>query len=135
MTSKIDSEPWKCPIFDGSASNCLTRYQKLLWGCSLGCKNLLNFGWDNIKFHNHHQASVYTPHFLVFSIFLYDSLAHWNFTILGKYFFLSNSWSIDTVVIRIHVVNWFPKQAVSKTPFKLKIFETRGICSELQKIR
>ena len=32
---KIDFENWKCQIFDKSASSCLTRYRKILWGSSL----------------------------------------------------------------------------------------------------
>ena len=30
-------------IYDGSQSNSLTRYQKILWECSYGCKNILDF--------------------------------------------------------------------------------------------
>ena len=41
-----------CPIFDGSASNHFTRYQKILWVCSLECKKLLNFICLPMKFHN-----------------------------------------------------------------------------------
>ena len=46
-----------CPIFDGSASNCLTKYQKILWRASLGCRNVLNFTWLTVKFGNHHHTS------------------------------------------------------------------------------
>ena len=48
-----------CPIFDGSQSNPVTRYQKILWGCSLGCKNVLNFIWSHEKFHNRHRTTVH----------------------------------------------------------------------------
>ena len=41
-----------CPIFASSASNCLTRYKQILSGCSLGCKNALNFTCLPMKFHN-----------------------------------------------------------------------------------
>ena len=41
-----------CPIFYDSASNRLSRYQKILWVCSLGCKNLLNFTWNTMIFYN-----------------------------------------------------------------------------------
>ena len=41
-----------CPIFASSASNCLPRYKQILSGCSLGCKNALNFTCLSIKFHN-----------------------------------------------------------------------------------
>ena len=41
-----------CPIFTSSASNCLTRYKQILSGCSLGCKNALNFICLPMKFHN-----------------------------------------------------------------------------------
>ena len=43
LASKIDFEFWKCPIFASPASKCLTRYEQILSGCSLGCKNALNF--------------------------------------------------------------------------------------------
>ena len=49
-----------CPIFDGSASNCLTMYQKILWGGVLGCKNILNFPCFTMKFHNRHDATLYS---------------------------------------------------------------------------
>ena len=57
LASKNDSELWKFPIFDSSDSKSLTRYQKILWVCSLGYKNLLNFAWHSMKFHNCHHAS------------------------------------------------------------------------------
>ena len=47
-----------CPIFDGFQSNCFTRYQKSLWGCSFGYKILLNFTCLTLKFHNYHHANV-----------------------------------------------------------------------------
>jgi hypothetical protein len=37
-----------CPIFDSSQSKALTKYQKILRGCSFGCKNLLIFSGVNI---------------------------------------------------------------------------------------
>ena len=52
LASKIDFEIWKCPIFASSASNCITRYEQILTGCSLGCKNALNFTYLPMKFHN-----------------------------------------------------------------------------------
>ena len=51
LASKIDFEIWKCPIFASSASNRLTRYEQILSGCSLGCKNALNFTCLTKKFH------------------------------------------------------------------------------------
>ena len=42
LASKINFEIWKCPIFASSASNFLTKYEQILSGCSLGCKNALN---------------------------------------------------------------------------------------------
>ena len=57
LASKIDSEPWKFPIFEGSHLSCLTRYHKILWGCLFGCKNLLNSTWNILKFHNRCYAS------------------------------------------------------------------------------
>ena len=47
----------KCQDFDKSASNCLTRYQKILWGGSLRCKKLLKFTCLTMKFHNRHHAN------------------------------------------------------------------------------
>ena len=63
-----------CPIFDGSASNHFTRYQKILWVCSLECKKLLNFICLPMKFHNRHHV---TPgcHVMMPNTFL-SSLKH-----------------------------------------------------------
>ena len=47
-----------CPIFASSASNCLTRYKQILSGCSLGCKNALNFTCLPMKFHNRVHTNV-----------------------------------------------------------------------------
>ena len=58
LASKIDFEIWKCPIFASSASNCLTRYEQILSGCLLGCKNVLNFIHLPIKFQNHDHTNV-----------------------------------------------------------------------------
>ena len=64
------------PIFIGSQLSCLARYQKILWGCSFGCKNLLNFNCHTMKFGdchypngnphcqkspNNHPDNMYTP--------------------------------------------------------------------------
>ena len=57
LASKNDSKLWKFPIFDSSDSKSLTRYQKILWICSLKCENLLNFTWHSMKFHNCHHAN------------------------------------------------------------------------------
>ena len=46
-----------CPIFDDSASNRLTKYQKILWVCWLGFKNLLNHTCHNMNFHDSHHAN------------------------------------------------------------------------------
>ena len=50
-------ELWKFPILDSSDSKSLTGYQNILWIWLLGCKNLLNFAWHSMKFHNCHHAS------------------------------------------------------------------------------
>ena len=42
-----------CPIFDGPQS----WNQKILLVCSSRCKNLLNFAWNTIDFHNCHHSS------------------------------------------------------------------------------
>ena len=55
---KIDSKPWECPILVDSAWNKLTRYKKILWGCSLGYENLLFFDLATIEFRYCHNASV-----------------------------------------------------------------------------
>ena len=46
------------PIFHSSQSNSLTRYQRILWGISYGCKNLLNFTCLTMKFHNCHHTKA-----------------------------------------------------------------------------
>ena len=45
-----------CPIFDDSQSNPVTRYQKILWGCSFICKNLFNSTCLTMRFHNCHHT-------------------------------------------------------------------------------
>ena len=52
-----------CPIFASSASNCLTRYDQILSGCSLGCKNALNFTCLPMKFHNCFHTNVHLAMF------------------------------------------------------------------------
>ena len=52
LASKFEFEIWKCPIFASSASYCLTRYEQILSGCSLGCKSAWKFTCLLIKFHN-----------------------------------------------------------------------------------
>ena len=54
------------PILTSSASKCLTRYKQILSGCSLGCKNSLNFTRLPMKFHNRGHT---TAHFQTFFIF------------------------------------------------------------------
>ena len=68
IVRQIEMEPSKighktylvklCPIFHGSASSCLTIYQKILWEGSLGCKKLMNFTCLTMKLHNHHYVVV-----------------------------------------------------------------------------
>ena len=41
--------------------SCVTGYQEILWGCSFGCKNLLNFTWNTIKFYNRCYATQGYP--------------------------------------------------------------------------
>ena len=50
-------ENWKSQIFDKSASRCLTRYKKILWGGSFGCKKILKFTCLTMKFHNLHHTN------------------------------------------------------------------------------
>ena len=45
------------PIFDGSHTSCVTRYQKILSVCSLRSKNVLNSTWFPMIFHNRHHTS------------------------------------------------------------------------------
>ena len=59
LAPKIDFEIWKCPIFDGSSSNSLTRCKQILSDCSFVTKKLLNFAWLPMKFHNCGHISVY----------------------------------------------------------------------------
>ena len=59
LTLKMDFENSKIPIFKGLQSNRFTWYQKILWGCLLGCKKLLNFMCLPMNFHNRHHANVH----------------------------------------------------------------------------
>ena len=45
------------PIFDGSHTSCVTRYQKILSVCSLRSKNVLNSTWFPMIFHNRHHTT------------------------------------------------------------------------------
>ena len=60
------------PYLFGSQLSCLARYQKILWECSFGDKNLLNFSFKTKKFHNcHHPKShIYreVPYNILFRI-------------------------------------------------------------------
>ena len=48
-----------CPIFDGSALSCLTRYQEILSGCSLVCKNQWESACHTTDFHNRHHINIH----------------------------------------------------------------------------
>ena len=48
------------PIFDGSHTSCVTRYQKILSVCSLRSKNVLNSTWFPMIFHNRHHTTKHT---------------------------------------------------------------------------
>ena len=48
----------KTEIFDKSASSCLKRYKRILWGGSLGCKKLLKFTCLILKFHKRHYTTI-----------------------------------------------------------------------------
>ena len=70
--------------FDGSASSCLTIYQKALWGGFFGCKNVLNFTCLTIKFHDCHHTNAYlglfpqshdSRHFLFGNLYLPPSIS------------------------------------------------------------
>ena len=58
------------PFFVSSQLCCFARYQKILWECSFGCKNLLNFTCHTMKFHNCHQTNVYFFSFQLWIIIL-----------------------------------------------------------------
>jgi len=47
LTSKIDSEVWKCPIFVGSPLHLFTKYQNFLWGCWILYKTVTYFGYPS----------------------------------------------------------------------------------------
>ena len=49
------------PIFNGSSSNCLTRYKQILSGCSFVTKTLLNINWLAMKTNNHCHISARCP--------------------------------------------------------------------------
>ena len=46
------------PYFVGSQLSSLARYQKIIWECSSGCKDLLNFNYHTLKFYNCHQLKT-----------------------------------------------------------------------------
>ena len=46
-----------CLNFDSFDSKNLVSYQKILWICSLGYKNVLNFTWYTKNFHNHNHTT------------------------------------------------------------------------------
>ena len=58
LASKILSENLKCLIFDSHQSKGLTRYQKILFGGSFKCKNLLKIKCTTEKFHNCHYTTM-----------------------------------------------------------------------------
>ena len=49
-----------CPIFDSSASLAPQRYQKILLGCLLGYKTVMNFICTSVKFNNRHHTTART---------------------------------------------------------------------------
>ena len=53
-----------CPIFVGSQLKCIARYQKILWKCSFGWKNLLKFNCHTMKFYNYHHAVIRVVEFI-----------------------------------------------------------------------
>ena len=86
LASKNDSKLWKFPIFDSSDSKSLTRCQKILWICSLGYKNLLNFARHSMKFHTRHHATVHTS---LKTVFVQPSRLH--FLVITMLFLLKRS--------------------------------------------
>ena len=73
-----------CPIFASSASNCLTRYKQILSGCSLGCKNALNFICLTMKFHNLVHTRVHPlskTHLAFFQCTWKNSYGYFSWTI------------------------------------------------------
>ena len=58
MACKLTLKTENIPFFDCPQSSCLTRYQKIILGGSLGCTELLKFICQTMKFHNCHHANV-----------------------------------------------------------------------------
>ena len=56
LAKKINFENWKCPFLNAPNQVLFTMYEKILWGSSFGCKNLLNFICQTMKFHNCHHT-------------------------------------------------------------------------------
>ena len=80
-----------CPIFDGSASNHFTRYQKILWVCSLECKKLLNFICLTMKFHNRHYPTLRAYILVSWDFFLIATTAKMSqFSICFRFYFSVN---------------------------------------------
>ena len=55
-----------CPIFVRTHPSA-SRLKRFLSECSFWCKNLLNFTWNTMKFHNHQFRSWVHPHYFCHS--------------------------------------------------------------------
>ena len=49
-----------CPIFLQLTPKLCYKISRNLWGCSFGCKKILNFTWNTIKLPNHCYANEHT---------------------------------------------------------------------------
>ena len=72
-TLKISTKNWREPFFESPKSKGLTSCQKILWECSFKRRNLLNFTFLAMKFHNHYHTSL-QPNSTEYLIFLHWSL-------------------------------------------------------------
>ena len=91
-----------CTVFDTSQSKSLTKYQKILWGYSFGCKNMLNFFCLTMKFHNCYHNNVYQVYRSLgnlqgsilkhlFGCGITGKLIHWSFLLQALLWIFKNS--------------------------------------------
>ena len=83
----LDLENWhqelKNAVFWQLSIKRLYMVSKILWGCSFGCKDLLNFTCLVMKFHNCHHASMQYPaihtsiHYLCIESMLFHVFVAW----------------------------------------------------------
>ena len=64
LASNINSEIWKCLIFDGTASIYPTKHKQTFSVYSFGCKNVLNFSCLPMNLHNRGHANQHVVRYI-----------------------------------------------------------------------